>query len=167
MLFHSREHQRMRNFNLQIKNKRMLKQRLQQKLLQKLSPQQIQMIKLLEVPTLQIEQRIKKELEENPALEEGADPEAPAAMPTPRSASDCTSSCTIRADRSACPPTCSASTGSRNAAPAPAPSLPAAAVPTPPALCAAEAPPPLPMARRNPASAPRSSPAGSGQTTTP
>jgi RNA polymerase sigma-54 factor len=53
----------------------MLKQRLQQKLLQKLSPQQIQMIKLLEVPTLQIEQRIKKELEENPALEEGQDEE--------------------------------------------------------------------------------------------
>jgi RNA polymerase sigma-54 factor len=53
----------------------MLKQRLQQKLLQKLSPQQIQMIKLLEVPTLQIEQRIKKELEENPALEEGPDDE--------------------------------------------------------------------------------------------
>ncbi len=49
----------------------MLKQKLQQKLLQKLSPQQIQMIKLLEVPTLQIEQRIKKELEDNPALEEG------------------------------------------------------------------------------------------------
>ena len=40
-------------------------------MLQKLSPQQIQMIKLLEIPTLQIEQRIKKELEENPALEEG------------------------------------------------------------------------------------------------
>jgi RNA polymerase sigma-54 factor len=53
----------------------MLKQRLQQKLLQKLSPQQIQMIKLLEVPTLQIEQRIKKELEENPALEEGEEEE--------------------------------------------------------------------------------------------
>jgi RNA polymerase sigma-54 factor len=53
----------------------MLKQRLQQKLLQKLSPQQIQMIKLLEVPTLQIEQRIKKELEENPALEEGSEEE--------------------------------------------------------------------------------------------
>ncbi len=53
----------------------MLKQRLQQKLLQKLSPQQIQMIKLLEVPTLQIEQRIKKELEENPALEEGTEEE--------------------------------------------------------------------------------------------
>jgi RNA polymerase sigma-54 factor len=53
----------------------MLKQKLQQKLLQKLSPQQIQMIKLLEVPTLQIEQRIKKELEENPALEEGPDDE--------------------------------------------------------------------------------------------
>jgi RNA polymerase sigma-54 factor len=48
----------------------MLKQRLQQKLLQKLSPQQIQLIKLLEVPTLQLEQRIKKEIEENPALED-------------------------------------------------------------------------------------------------
>jgi len=44
-------------------------------LLQKLSPQQIQMIKLLEVPALQMEQRIKKELEENPALEEGAEDE--------------------------------------------------------------------------------------------
>ncbi len=54
----------------------MLKQKLQQKLLQKLSPQQIQMIKLLEIPTLQIEQRIKKELEENPALEEGSEDEA-------------------------------------------------------------------------------------------
>jgi len=49
----------------------MLKQRLQQKLLQKLSPQQIQMIKLLEIPAIQLEQRIKKELEENPVLEEG------------------------------------------------------------------------------------------------
>ena len=49
----------------------MLKQRLQQKLLQKLSPQQIQLIKLLEVPTIQLEQRIKKEIEENPVLEEG------------------------------------------------------------------------------------------------
>lgn len=51
----------------------MLKQSLQQKLLQKLSPQQIQLIKLLEVPTLQLEQRVKKEIEENPALEEGAE----------------------------------------------------------------------------------------------
>lgn len=50
----------------------MLKQRLQQKLLQKLSPQQIQMIKLLEIPAMQLEQRIKKELEENPVLEEGS-----------------------------------------------------------------------------------------------
>ena len=49
----------------------MLKQRLQHKLLQKLSPQQIQMIKLLEIPAIQLEQRIKKELEENPVLEEG------------------------------------------------------------------------------------------------
>ena len=52
-----------------------IKQKLQQKLFQKLSPQQIHMIKLLEVPTLQIEERIKKELEENPALEEGAEDE--------------------------------------------------------------------------------------------
>ncbi len=49
----------------------MLKQSLQQKLQQKLSPQQIQIVKLLELPTLQFEQRIKKELEENPVLEEG------------------------------------------------------------------------------------------------
>ncbi|MFO8067201.1 MAG: RNA polymerase factor sigma-54 [Bacteroidales bacterium] len=49
----------------------MLKQRLQQKLLQKLSPQQIQLMKLLQVPTALIEQRIKQEIEENPALEEG------------------------------------------------------------------------------------------------
>jgi RNA polymerase sigma-54 factor len=48
----------------------MLKQKLQQKLLQKLSPQQIQMIKLLEIPTMQLEQRIKKEMEENPILED-------------------------------------------------------------------------------------------------
>ncbi len=49
----------------------MLKQSLQQKLLQKLSPQQIQLMKLLQVPTMELEQRIKEELEENPALEEG------------------------------------------------------------------------------------------------
>ena len=51
----------------------MLKQRLQQKQLQKLSPQQIQVIKMLEIPTMQLEQRIKKELEENPVLEEGSE----------------------------------------------------------------------------------------------
>jgi RNA polymerase sigma-54 factor len=48
----------------------MLKQHLQQKLLQKLSPQQIQFIKLLQVPTLALDTRIKEELEENPALED-------------------------------------------------------------------------------------------------
>ena len=53
----------------------MLQQKLQQKLLQKLSPQQIQLIKLLELPTIQLEQRIKKEIEENPALEEGQEEE--------------------------------------------------------------------------------------------
>lgn len=46
-----------------------LSQRLQQKLLQKLSPQQIQLMKLLQVPTANLETRIKEELEENPALE--------------------------------------------------------------------------------------------------
>ena len=51
----------------------MLKQRLQHKLLQKLSPQQIQLMKLLQVPTVELEQRIKEEIEENPALEEGAE----------------------------------------------------------------------------------------------
>ena len=48
-----------------------LKQSLQQKLQQKLSPQQIQVIRLLEIPTLQLEERVKRELEENPTLEEG------------------------------------------------------------------------------------------------
>lgn len=51
----------------------MQKLSLQQRLLQKLSPQQIQMIKLLELPTMQLEQRIKEELEVNPVLEEGGD----------------------------------------------------------------------------------------------
>ncbi len=46
-----------------------LSQSLQQKLLQKLSPQQIQLMKLLQVPTAILEERIKEELEENPALE--------------------------------------------------------------------------------------------------
>src|SRR4051812_5955923 len=46
-----------------------LSQSLQQKLLQKLSPQQIQLKKLLQVPTANLEGRIKEELEENPALE--------------------------------------------------------------------------------------------------
>lgn len=46
-----------------------LSQSLQQRLLQKLSPQQIQLMKLLQVPTANLEERIKEELEENPALE--------------------------------------------------------------------------------------------------
>jgi RNA polymerase sigma-54 factor len=50
----------------------MLKQGLHQKMLQKLSPQQIQLMKLLQVPTAALEERIKEELEANPALEEGA-----------------------------------------------------------------------------------------------
>ncbi len=49
----------------------MLRQTVSQKMLQKLSPQQIQFMKLLQVPTVSLEQRIKEELEANPALEEG------------------------------------------------------------------------------------------------
>jgi RNA polymerase sigma-54 factor len=48
----------------------MIRQQLSQKLLQKLSPQQIQLMKLLQIPTVSLEQRIKEELEVNPALEE-------------------------------------------------------------------------------------------------
>ncbi|WP_300727318.1 RNA polymerase factor sigma-54 [uncultured Rikenella sp.] len=47
-----------------------ISQSLEQKLQQRLSPQQIQGIKLLELPTLQLEQRVKQEIEENPVLEE-------------------------------------------------------------------------------------------------
>lgn len=50
-----------------------LRQHLAQKLEQRLSPQQIQLMKLLQVPTMELDQRIKQELEENPALEEGID----------------------------------------------------------------------------------------------
>lgn len=49
----------------------MLKQYLQFKLSQKLSPQQIQLMKLIQLPTQAFEQRLKQELEENPALETG------------------------------------------------------------------------------------------------
>jgi RNA polymerase sigma-54 factor len=48
-----------------------LYQGLQQRLQQKLSPQQIQLMKLLQVPTLMLDERIKEEMEENPALEIG------------------------------------------------------------------------------------------------
>lgn len=51
---------------------------LSQSLQQKLSPQQIQFIKLLQVPTAELENRIEEELEINPALEEGEDQETPA-----------------------------------------------------------------------------------------
>ena len=51
----------------------MLKQSLAHKLQQKLSPQQIQLMKLVQLPTQSLEARIKEELEENPALAEGLD----------------------------------------------------------------------------------------------
>ena len=49
----------------------MLKQYLQYKLSQKLSPQQIQLMKLIQLPTQAFEQRLRQELEDNPALEPG------------------------------------------------------------------------------------------------
>lgn len=49
----------------------MQKLSLTQSLQQKLSPQQIQFIKLLQVPTAELEARVEEELEVNPALEEG------------------------------------------------------------------------------------------------
>ena len=49
----------------------MLKQGLQFKLLQKLSPQQIQLMKLIQLPTQAFEERLKQEIEENPALDTG------------------------------------------------------------------------------------------------
>jgi len=51
----------------------MQKLNLQQSLSQKLSPQQIQFIKLLQIPTVELEARVEAELESNPALEEGRD----------------------------------------------------------------------------------------------
>ena len=53
----------------------MLRQGLQQKLQQKLTPQQIQLMKLIQLPTMAFEQRLKQEMEENPALEEGKETE--------------------------------------------------------------------------------------------
>ncbi|HRO08240.1 MAG TPA: RNA polymerase factor sigma-54 [Saprospiraceae bacterium] len=51
----------------------MIKQTLSQKMLQKLSPQQIQLMKLFQIPTANLEERIQEELEINPALEEGGE----------------------------------------------------------------------------------------------
>lgn len=53
----------------------MLKQQLNFKLSQKLSPQQIQLMKLIQLPTQSFEQRLKQEMEENPALDSGKDDE--------------------------------------------------------------------------------------------
>jgi len=53
----------------------MLKQQLNFKLSQKLSPQQIQLMKLIQLPTQAFEQRISQEMEENPALEGGKEEE--------------------------------------------------------------------------------------------
>jgi len=53
----------------------MLNQRLQLKLSQKLSPQQIQLMKLIQLPLLELEQRLAREIEENPALEAGKENE--------------------------------------------------------------------------------------------
>jgi RNA polymerase sigma-54 factor len=59
----------------------MQKLNLNQSLQQKLSPQQIQFIKLLQVPTAELENRIEEELELNPVLEEGSDSEEEETFP--------------------------------------------------------------------------------------
>ena len=51
----------------------MLNQKLQLKLSQKLSPQQIQLMKLIQLTTAELEQKINNEIEENPALEMGSE----------------------------------------------------------------------------------------------
>ena len=51
----------------------MLSQKLKLKLSQKLSPQQIQLMKLIQLTTLEFEEKIKNEIEENPALERGVE----------------------------------------------------------------------------------------------
>ena len=51
----------------------MLNQKLQLKLTQKLSPQQIQLMKLIQMTTAELEQKVKNEIEENPALEHGSE----------------------------------------------------------------------------------------------
>ena len=57
-------------------NDSMLKQGMHQKMFLKMSPQQIQLMKLLQIPAANLEERIKEELEANPALEEGVTEEA-------------------------------------------------------------------------------------------
>ena len=51
----------------------MLNQKLQLKLSQKLSPQQIQLMKLIQLTTVEFEQKITNEIDENPALEKGSE----------------------------------------------------------------------------------------------
>ncbi len=53
----------------------MQKQGLELKQTQRLSPLQIQTIKLIELPVQELEQKIRSELEENPVLDDGPDPE--------------------------------------------------------------------------------------------
>jgi RNA polymerase sigma-54 factor len=66
----------------------MLNQRLQQKLLQKLSPQQILLMKLLQIPSMALEQRIKQEIEENPVLEMDEDYDSEETSPEPEDYED-------------------------------------------------------------------------------
>ena len=65
----------------------MLKQGLELKQTQKLSPLQIQTIKLIELPTQELEQRIRKELEENPVLDESVAKESEESEDGPREVS--------------------------------------------------------------------------------
>ncbi|MGD0337579.1 MAG: RNA polymerase factor sigma-54 [Bacteroidota bacterium] len=66
----------------------MLNLSLQQKFLQKLSPQQVQYLKLLQLPALVLEQRIKAEIELNPLLEEGTEEELEMLQESPETADE-------------------------------------------------------------------------------
>jgi len=74
----------------------MLKQSLHYKLLQKLSPQQIQLMKLIQLPTQAFEDKLKQEVEENPALETGK--EAEESLDSTKEEYDNTGSETIETD---------------------------------------------------------------------
>ena len=66
----------------------MLKQNLQLKLGQKLAPQQIQVMKLIQLHTLEFEQELERELEENPALEKVTESEKEESFDEPASEYD-------------------------------------------------------------------------------
>jgi RNA polymerase sigma-54 factor len=72
----------------------------QQKFLQKLSPQQVQYLKLLQLPALVLEQRIKAEIELNPLLEEGVEEELELLQESPETADEPAAETTTESEKS-------------------------------------------------------------------